>query len=123
MGTIDNQLLLATDQGAITASAASTDLVQLGADKGVGRPAYMRITVTTTGTGAGTVTFAVQDCATVGGTYVTKQSSAAFVSTTLTKGRVIKVPIPDDHEEFVRGYMTVASTVGALKVTIDITAG
>ncbi len=125
MGTIDNALLLCTNQGAITADAASTDLLDLGAgnsDKGPGRAAFLRVTVTTTSTGAGTIAFCVQSCATVGGTYVTNIASTHFVGTTLVKGRVIMVPMPEEHERFVRGYFEITGTVAAGKYTMDLTA-
>jgi hypothetical protein len=69
----------------------------IGMGDGAARPtAYF--TVTTNGTGTGTVAFAVQAAEDNGsnapGTYVTLAQTEAFVGTTLDVGEVITLPIP-----------------------------
>lgn len=118
MAFYDNPLVLSTAQ-AITTTAASTLIYdvtgagsgnapsmtfgngEIGFDIGMGdsnsRPtAYW--TVTTNGTGTGTVAFAVQAAEDNGsnapGTYVTLAQTEAFVGTALDVGETITLPIP-----------------------------
>lgn len=121
MAFYDAPLVLSSAQ-AITTSAASTNIYDVtGAGAGVApsmtfgnaaatakgidisgadnlaRPtAYF--TVTTNGTGTGTVAFAVQAAPDNGsnspGTYVTLAQSEAFVGTALDVGEVVQLPIP-----------------------------
>ena len=118
MAFFDNTLLLSNAQ-AITTTAASTTVYDItgagagnapsmtfgtgnavGADIGTGNgkeALHAFFLVTTTGTGAGTITFQVQAAPASGnnaGTYVTLSASQAFVGTTLTAGDVIDLPIP-----------------------------
>jgi hypothetical protein len=117
---VDTSLLLSSAQ-AITTSAASTNLYDvtgagsgnapsmtfgvtgspIGADIGNGdgssRPtAYF--TITTSGTGTGTITFAVEAAPDNGsnspGTYIRLATSKAWVGTDLDAGNVITLPIP-----------------------------
>jgi hypothetical protein len=115
----DALLELSDSQGAITASAATTNLLNMGASTVVAgndaTPAgFLVVDIEVTGTGTGTVAFAIQDCDTVGGTYVTIATNAAAVSTTLVAGTKIEIPLPMKHRQFIRGYVTVTGTVGAL---------
>ena len=126
MGTIDKHLLLGEDQGAITASAATTNLKDFGAanpDRGDGQPVYLRATVQTAAGGTGSITVKIQDCDTEGGTYVDIAASKDYAISELVSGAVIKVPFPPKHRRFVRGYFTVTGTVSAVTFTTDITAG
>lgn len=120
----DAHLELADSQGAITASAATTDLLNMGLttyDDADPTPAgFMVFDVEVTGTGTGTVAFAIQDCDTVGGTYVTIATSLASVATTLVAGDKIQVPLPGLHREFLRGYFTITGTVGAIIVSVHL---
>lgn len=105
----------------------------LGAGDGVAFP-YFMVIVTTTGTGAGTVTFSVSAAPDNGsygqGTYYTLASSAAYVGTDLVAGTIILIPLPPLPQglgaakalpRFYKSTYTVASTVGALKLTAGIT--
>lgn len=119
MAFLDNTLLLSNAQ-AITTTAASTVIYDVtgagsgnapamtfgtssndvGADIGVGQGAAepgVLFTVTTNGTGTGTITFQIQaapNSANSPGSYVTLSSSAAFVGTDLDVGDQIWLPIP-----------------------------
>lgn len=67
-----------------------------GGLEGIARPTAYFV-ITTTGTGAGTVTFQVQaapNSSNSPGTYITLTSTDALVGTTLLKGNVIALPIP-----------------------------
>lgn len=118
MAFYDAPLVLSSAQ-AITTSAASTNIYDvtgagsgnapsmsfgngdkgfdIGAGDSASRPtAYW--TITTNGTGTGTVAFAVQAAEDNGsnapGTYVTLAQTEAFVGTTLDVGEIITLPIP-----------------------------
>ncbi len=119
MAFFDHSLLLSSAQ-AITTSAASTNLydvtgagsgvepsmtfglttkpgADIGTGDGVANPvAYF--TVTTNGTGTGTVAFGIEaapdDGANNPGTYIRLSTSLAWVGTTLDVGNVIVLPIP-----------------------------
>lgn len=120
----DAHLALGEDQGAITADAATTNLLNMGlttVPNGDITPAGMMVfDITTLGTGAGTIAFQIQDCDTVGGTYVTIATSLPVVGTALTLGKKIEVPMPGKHREFVRGFFDVTGTVGAVTVTTHL---
>ncbi len=120
----DAHLELGNDQGAITASVATTNLLNMGlttVPEGDPTPAgFMVFDIETTGTGAGTVAFQIQDCDTEGGTYVTIATSLPVVGTALVIGDKIQVPLPGKHREFIRGFFLVASTVGAVTVTTHV---
>lgn len=101
-----------------------------GAGDGLFVP-YLYLAVTTTGTGAGTVTVslsAAPDNGSYGqGSYTTLYTSKAFVGTTLTAGSILVVPLPptlytmgEALPRFYKITYTVASTVGALKVTAGL---
>lgn len=118
MAFYDNALLLSSAQ-AITTTAASTTIYDvtgagsgvapsmtfgngekgfdIGLGDGMARPVAFW-TVTTNGTGTGTVAFAVQAAEDNGsnapGTYVTLAQTEAFVGTALDVGETIELPIP-----------------------------
>ena len=126
MAFIDSTLELSTAQ-AITTTAASTLIYDvtgagsgnvpnmvfgqngtggallggfdIGGGMGANQPKAV-FQVTTTGTGAGTVSFQVQAAVDNGsgspGTYVTLASSGAYVGTTLLSGNTIILPIPPE---------------------------
>ena len=125
MAFFDNQLLLSNAQSISSSSVASTNIYDVATQAtatgtaatnitfGAGNPVGIDIgtgdgmaalhaffLITTTGTGSGTVSFAVQAAPTStltgnsAGTYVTLAQSQAFVGTALTAGDVIDLPIP-----------------------------
>jgi hypothetical protein len=83
---------------------------------------YLYLTVTTAGTGAGTLTVSIQEAPDNGsyspGTYTTVYTSTTFVGTTLTLGTVLLVPLPPRipgtlPPRFYQVVYTVASTLTA----------
>lgn len=121
MAFFDQTLILSTAQ-AITTTATSTLVYDItgagagnapsqtfglttkpGADIGTGQGVAepnVYFTITTTGTGAGTIAFGIEAAPDLGdgsnnpGTYVRLSTSKAYVGTTLLKGNVIDLPIP-----------------------------
>jgi hypothetical protein len=49
----------------------------------------------------------------VGGSYRAIASSRAYVGTELTKGKIIKVPLPAKNRQFVQGGHTTVAIVSA----------
>jgi len=115
---IDKALQVSNEQ-AVTASAASTDLIDFGQvtpDLGLSDRANMVITVdaSATAAGAATVTFAVQDSAD-GAAFADVAVTAAIGKALLTAGAQIIIPMPTS----LRRYCRVNYTVG----TGPLTAG
>lgn len=129
MAIIDRFLQVSAAQ-AVTASAASTDVIDAGATKnasigrdiGAGTPLVMEFDVLTapTAAGAATVTFSVQDSA--------DNSSFADVVTTkavpiaeLTAGKQVFLPLPPGLRRYVRAYYTIGTgplTAGAFNAQV-----
>jgi hypothetical protein len=111
----DDKLKLAENQGPITASAQTEDAIGFGAPvadaKSVGKAFF---TVKTGATGTGSVTFQLEDCDTEGGSYATIAASKDYPVAELTEGKIIEVPLPGNHQEFVAGRFAVTGTVAAL---------
>jgi hypothetical protein len=89
------------------------DMALAAPNKGEGEPVWAEFIITTAGVGTGTVVFTVQDCDTVGGSYRAIASSRAYVGTELTKGKIIKVPLPAKNRQFVQGGHTTVAIVSA----------
>lgn len=116
---IDNALILDTETVAVAASQATENYIDFDlTDPNQGTRAKkvkLIFLITTTGTGAGTADFKLQDDTDSGFATAlrTLASSGAKVGTTLLKGTVIELDIPAEHKRFIRGYVTIAGTVGA----------
>lgn len=115
MAFLDATLLLSNAQ-AITTTANSTTIYDvtgagsgnaptmtfgtgpIGDDIGNGKTVFAEFNVTTAGTGAGTISVAIQAAPDNGsnapGTYTTLSTSAAFVGTALVAGAQIFLPVP-----------------------------
>jgi len=116
----DKLLTFGTDQ-AVTATAASTDIIDLGAvrDIGNGEPLELVILVTETATsgGSSTVTIDLQTDDNSGfSSAATLASSGAIAKASITAGtELLRVKVPLNVERYLRLYYTVA--------TADLTAG
>lgn len=122
---IDKNLQVSNAQ-AVTASAASTDLINYGQanpNSGLDDRSSMVFTTDTAATAAGaaTVVFSIQDCDTEGGTYVDVVASGAIPKDSLVAGYQHILPMPTKHRQYVRGYYTVATgplTAGAFSAQV-----
>lgn len=110
---IDKNLQVSNAQ-AVTASAASTDLIDFGqANPNVGLDDRSSMVITVdeaaTAVGAATVTFSIQDCDTEGGTYADVAVTTAIDKATLVAGYQIVIPMPTKLRRYCRVYYTVAT--------------
>lgn len=129
MSIIDRSLQLAIAQ-TVTASAATTDVIDAGATKnaaigrdiGSGKQLYLEFNVTTacTAAGAATVTFSLQDSAD-NSSYADVLASAPVAKAELVAGKTVYIPLPVGLRRYVRGYFTVTTgplTAGAFNAQI-----
>lgn len=107
----DNHFGDSIDLTGTVVAGNNVDMNVVASNKGEGTPVWAEFIITTAGAGTGTVTFTVQDCDTTGGTYRAIASSRAYVGTELTKGKVIKVPLPAENRQFLKAGATISGTV------------
>jgi len=111
----------------IGAQGLSTALgIDIGTGQTVAHPGVL-FTVTTAGTGSGTISFAIEAAPDNGsynpGTYTLLTQSQAFVGTALTKGLQVYLPVPpvpsnySGLPRFYEAYYTVTNTA-----TVSVTA-
>lgn len=110
---IIDKLLQVSDAQAVTASAASTDVIDFGQanpNSGINQITTLAITVdeTATAAGAATVTFSVQDSAD-NSSFADVAVTAAIGKATLAAGAQVLIPMPVVHRRYVRAYYTVAT--------------
>lgn len=122
---IDRQNKVSINQ-ALTATAASTDLIDLGADRniGVGEPMAFVVTVDVAAGGTSpTVAIAVQtDDNASFSSAATVVSSATLVAAQLVAGAQFVIPIPPDlsMERFVRLNYTLGGTSPTVTVSAQL---
>ena len=109
---IDKTLQVSNEQ-AVTATAASTDVIDFGqANPDVGMTDQCSMVITTdeaaTASGAATVTFSVQDSAD-NSTFVDVAATAAIAKATLVAGYQHVIPMPTKLRRYCRVYYTVAT--------------
>ena len=110
---IIDKLLQVSDAQAVTASAASTDVIDFGQanpNSGINQITSLAITVdeTATAAGAATVTFSVQDSAD-NSSFADVAVTAATGKAALPAGAQVLIQMPVVHRRYVRAYYTVAS--------------
>jgi hypothetical protein len=110
---IIDKLLQVSDAQAVTASAASTDVIDFGQanpNSGINRITTLAITVdeTATAAGAATVTFSVQDSAD-NSSFADVAVTAATGKAALPAGAQVLIQMPVVHRRYVRAYYTVAT--------------
>lgn len=114
---IIDKFLQVSNAQAVTASAASTDVIDAGATKNasIGRDIgagdmYMVFTCSeaATAAGAATVTFAVQDSAD-NSSFADVIVSAAIGKATLVVGSQVVLPLPPGMRRYIRANYTVAT--------------
>jgi hypothetical protein len=124
---LDKKLIFSSEQ-AITASAASTDTVDLGAtglDIGQGNPIYLEVWLDTAfDTSANTLTIDLQDGATVNGSdAVMTVLPATATSSLLTPGLLVKVSLPEGLNRHIRLYYTCSAGLTSGKINAFLTIG
>lgn len=102
-----------SDAQAVTASAASTDVIDFGQanpNSGLNANTTLAITVdeTATAAGAATVTFSLQDSAD-NSTFTDVAVTGAVPKASLAAGAQVLIPMPSKHRRYVRTYYTVAT--------------
>ncbi len=122
---LDAKLMLDNETVAVTASQATADYIDFGlADPNKGTYTVnteLVFTITADGTGAsGTFEFSLEDdtASNFSTNLRTLASSGALAATSLVKGDIIRLKVPAEHKQFVRGYVTVGGT-GAGGMTFD----
>lgn len=109
---IDKALQVSNEQ-AVTASAASTDVIDFGQanpNSGLNQNTMLAITVdeAATAAGAATVVFSVQDSAD-NSTFADVAATAAIGKASITLGAQFLIPMPVKHRRYLRAYYTVAT--------------
>lgn len=109
---IDRQLQVSNEQ-AVTATAASTDVIDFGqTTPNVGMSDHFDLSITVdeavTAAGAATVTFSIQDSAD-NSSWADVALTAAIGKVALPIGTQITIPMPNVHRRYVRVNYTVAT--------------
>ena len=124
---IDKALQVSNEQ-AVTASAASTDVIDFGQaypNSGLNQSLSMAITVdaAATAAGAATVAFSLQDSAD-NAAFTDVAVTAATGIAALIAGAQFIIPMPFKHRRYVRAYYTVATgPLTAGKFSAQVVAG
>lgn len=121
---LDKNLMFSEEQ-AVTATADSTNILDLrdnGDDLSRLLNLFVLVTAAATAEGSATVTFSVQTCATVDGSYETIYTTGAIGKATLVAGyKPIDAALPTGLKRFVKVVYTVATgplTAGAFTAGI-----
>ncbi|ROU17797.1 hypothetical protein EB837_02965 [Kluyvera ascorbata] len=126
-----DKLLMFSEKQAVTASAASTDVIDLGPidgtrrDIGVGYPLEFWATVDTTATAAGAATLNVQlQTSPDNSTWTTIYDSSALALSSLTVGkRLLSTKVPSGVQRYLRVNYSVGTgplTAGAFTSGINL---
>ena len=118
--TIDAKLVLKETQS-LTANG-TTDSVDLGEGTLEVKTAYLRATVKTPGTGAGSVQL-VAEGSDDNSTWEDIASGTNTDAVELAAGSKLKVPLPASKKRYIRGKIVVTSTVSTGDAFIDIELG
>lgn len=108
-----DKLLQMSNEQAVTASAASTDVVDTGqANPNSGLNDNITLAITTdeaaTAAGAATVAFSIQDSAD-NSTFTDVYVTAPIPKASITLGAQFLIPVPYKHRRYVRVFYTVAT--------------
>ena len=124
MAILDNELTFSNAQ-AVTATAASSNVVDLGVDRdiGVGEPVYFAVQVGTGFAGLTSLTVTLQTSAD-NSTWSTLYQSAALPVASLGAGaQPVRVVVPSPTKRYLRVNYTVAGTGTAGTVTASLLLG
>lgn len=117
-----DSLLKFSDAQALTATADSTNVVDLGSDRDIGKGEPMAFVVTVGvaadfATGDETYTFAVETDDNDAFTSSTVLGSRAVLTTELQVGDTVVIPIGHTNERYLQGVYTLAGT--SPSITVD----
>jgi hypothetical protein len=117
----DKNLIMSENQ-AITTTAASTNVLDLGETKrGDGNPLYVDVTVTTTLASGTSIKADLEHCDTAGGTYTVAMGGPVVLTAAAVAGKkLLSGALPLGLKKFVRINYTVSGTYDAGKVTAEI---
>jgi hypothetical protein len=124
---IDRQLQVSNEQ-AVTASAASTDVIDFGqTSPNTGTPDLLDLSITVDETvaaaGAATVTFSIQDSAD-NSSWADVALTAPIGKAALPIGTQITIPMPNVHRRYLRVFYTVGTgPLTAGKFSAQVVAG
>lgn len=124
MAILDNELTFSNAQ-AVTATAVSTNVVDLGVDRdiGIGEPVYLAVQVGAAFAGLTSLTVELQTSAD-NSTWSTLYNSGAIPLADLTAGaQPVRVVVPSRTERYLRVNYTVAGTGTAGTVTASLLLG
>lgn len=114
MGEKDYMTQLGTDID-LTTSGVGGNILDFGVanpNKGKGTPLEAEITIKTAAAGT-SVVFKLQDCDTEGGTYADIATTKTYAASELTAGKIIKIPLPDEHRRYVQlAHVSTSITAG-----------
>lgn len=121
---LDAETRLASAQ-ALTASGATTDYYDCGADTDIGRgePMAMVFHVTTAAdftTTDETYAFAVQTDDNTSFSSAATLTSRTVAAANLAAGDRVVLPFTPDNERYIRGYLTLGGTTPSISVDCDI---
>jgi len=119
---LDAEALFSNDQ-AITATADSTNVVDLGNAQGDGSNRTVSIHITETFATLTNLTIALEQCDTEGGSYTTVLAMPALTlaSGALAAGQSYEIPVPKHTQQFLQlSYTVGGSDATAGKVTAGI---
>ena len=103
-----------SDAQVVTATAASTNLIDMGSirDVAVGKPMYVIVSVTTALTNTGTVTITVESDDNSGFSSATTQQTIGVLQTSAAGTQLIAPLYPaDNNERYMRLKYTISGTV------------
>lgn len=113
-----------SDDQAITATAVSTNYVDVGKFAGKGEPIEIEVRVTTSFATLTSLTVDVAQCATVAGSYVVIESYPTVVLASLVAGYKFKINfLPDVNNRYIKlNYTVVGTNASAGTIAAEIVA-
>ena len=89
---------------ASTSSSNTLDMEVADSNQGSGTPIWVVCRVSTAFTGSGTFAVVLQDCATSGGTYVSKFTTVAYslLETNAVGDDLLVMPLPAEHQRYLK---------------------
>jgi len=106
-----NQLEADVDLTTSGVSAFPIDFGHANPNKGRGTPLEVEATIKTPGVGT-SILFDLRDCDTEGGAYVVIAQSRVYTGAELVAGKLVQIPLPDEHRRFLKWGRTPTTMTG-----------